>query len=193
MEDGTEYKVYDDNFNLVETKTVQYHAVAPTVASSGYIVLPASVFVGLATVQALYITLPAASEAQIGVTELHFGSVGYYTQESPNLAQDMTVLTDFSTWTEAWFSGRITDANGVQVDIVGKETVEETPTEARQSQIDGIALTQKGATGGGVMLEQHALSTLDLSAATYLAIRYYNPTGAAWPFYFIAQQNGGFL
>lgn len=118
LTDGVEYYVYNDNFTLVETKEITYSAIAPTVASSGYIVVPASAFAGIATIQALYITLPAAAEAQIGVTELHFGKVGYYTAAEPDFANDMITLTDFSTWTEAWFTGRVTDTNGVDVQIV---------------------------------------------------------------------------
>ncbi|MBR2023086.1 MAG: hypothetical protein IJ996_01040, partial [Clostridia bacterium] len=64
----------------------------------------------------------------------------------------------------------------------------------KTSVFSGIALTKTDvAQDGGVMLEQYALSTLDLSSAQYLAIRYYNPMDGAWPFYLICQQNGGFI
>ena len=188
--DGTEYYVYDDNFQLKETKQVQYSAIAPGVAGSGYIIVPASMFTDLGTVQALYITLPAAAEAQIGVTELHFEKLGYYTSAQPNFATDMLTLTDFSTWTEEWFTGRITDTNGVLPQIV-KKVEAPAPVGEKNSKINGISLTQKGTTGGGIMADASVLSVTDISNATYLAIRYYNPTGAAWPFYFQLQQNGG--
>lgn len=120
LKENEEYKVYDDDFSLLETKAVTYSAIAPTASGTGWIVLPASVFEGMGTVQALYITLPVAAEAQIGVTQLHFGKVGYYTEATPNLETDMITLTDFSIWTEEWFVGRVTDPAGVDVQIVGK-------------------------------------------------------------------------
>lgn len=82
--------------------------------------MPASVFANIATIEAFYITLPAAAEAQIGVTELHFAKLAYYTTNPTNaneFATQMITLTDFSTWTEEWFAGRITDVNGVDVQL----------------------------------------------------------------------------
>ena len=123
LTEGTEYRLYDDEFRLTETRSVQYSAVAPTVSGAGYLVIPSSAFAGMSTIQALYITLPAASEAQIGVTELHFGKVGYYVQADPDLGKDMITLTDFSTWTEEWFAGRITNLNGVKVQLAVNASV----------------------------------------------------------------------
>ena len=194
-ESGT-YFVYDDNFNLTATKQVTYSAIAPGVAGSGYIVIPASLFKDLGVIQALFIVLPAAAQAQVGVTELHFEKVYYYTNGSPNFANDRITLADFSLWTEEHFNGRNTNPTGVTLEIVKKETVptpepEPTPPvqETKLSAIDGVSLLQKGTSGGGLMLDSPVLSTTDLSEASYLAIRYYNPTGAPWPFYFVAQMN----
>ena len=60
---------------------------------------------------------------------------------------------------------------------------------AKTSVFDGVSLTQKGMAGGGLMLDGSVLSTTDLSQATYLVLRYYNPTGAAWPFQLAVQMN----
>ena len=117
LTEGGTYYVYDDTFNLTAVKQVTYSAIAPGVAGSGYIVIPASLFENLATVQALYIVLPAAAENQIGVTELHFGEIGYYTQPSPDFATEKTTLVDFSAWDSSYFTGRITDPSGVTVQI----------------------------------------------------------------------------
>ena len=190
LTEGGVYFVYDDNFNLLSAKQVAYSAIAPSVAGSGYIVIPASLFANLGTIQALYIVLPAAAQSQVGVTELHFEKVYYYTKNSPNFANDMITLADFSLWTEAHFNGRNTNPDGVSLEIVKTETIPETPvTTKRPSAINGVSLLQKGTTGGGLMLDAPVLSTTDLSGASYLAIRCYNPTGAAWPFYFVAQMN----
>ena len=185
------YYVYDDTFNLIESKQVSYSAIAPSVSGSGYIVLPASLFAGLGVIEALYIVLPQASQAQVGVTELHFEKVFYYTSVNPNFANDMITLADFSLWTEAHFNGRNTNPDGVSLEIVKKETIPAPPVDAkRASAINGVSFLQKGTTGGGLMLDASVLSTTDLSEASYLSIGYYNPTGAGWPFYFVAQMNG---
>ena len=57
----------------------------------------------------------------------------------------------------------------VQVFATTNETNE---TTAITSQIDGISLMQKGVNGGGVMLEQYALSTRELSSATYFVVHF---------------------
>ena len=137
LTEGGTYFVYDDNFQLTATKQVTYSAIAPEVAGSGYIVIPASLFENLATVQALYIVLPAAAQAQVGVTELHFEKVYYYTQSNPNFANDKITLADFSLWTEAHFEHRTTNANGVKMEIVKKETGVDVLTIVKLDVIDG--------------------------------------------------------
>ena len=172
LKDGVEYKVYNNKFNLVETKAVQYNAVAPTAKGEGYIVIPATAFEGVTTVEAIYIVLPAGAEAQIGVTSVHFAKVGIYTQETPDLANDMTVLTDFGNWTDAWFAGRITDVNGVEPKIVKKEVLE-------QGSIDGIRITQTACNGyaeEGVMINMFTnnSASVDLTNVKWIAFEYAN-------------------
>lgn len=180
--DGTEYRLYDDSFALVETGTVQYGAVAPAAAAAGYLVIPAAAFGALGTVEALYLTLPAAAPEQIGVTVLHFGWIGYYESETPDFATDYQVLTDFSTWTEAYFAGRATDPAGAALSIV-KSTLDKNAT--LSGMIDGVQITQVGFPGAyaeaGLMINRFDTvegTFADLKDVTYFAFEYANPSGA---------------
>ncbi|MCI8487742.1 MAG: hypothetical protein HFE36_03420 [Clostridia bacterium] len=121
--DGTNYKLYNEKFEETITESVRYSAVAPEVTCVGYIAVPASAYGTLSEIQALYITLPAAAEEQIGVTELHFAGVYYATVSELTATQDLITLTDFSAWTEEWFTGRETNAEGAQLAIVKKSKI----------------------------------------------------------------------
>lgn len=176
LTEGTPYAIYDDNFNLMETKQVQYNnAIAPTPQSSGYIVLPASVFAGMATIEALYITLPETTAATV---ELHFGKVGYYTESNPDLVTDMITLTDFATWTTAWFSGRETNASATTLSIVQAPAT---------GLIGGVQLTQTSFSAyaeEGLMINKFEagnvadVGSVDISNTTYFAFEYANLSSA---------------
>ena len=168
------YSVWDTTFTDKDDKTMQYSTVAPTVASGGWIVIPTSAFGTFTTVQAIYITLPAASEAQIDVTTLHFGKVAYSTAEAPNKVGDFITLTDFSTWTEAWFSGRETNTSVSMLSIVKSagETVD--------GKINGVAVTQtaypENGVNGGLMVNAFAGGgSRHISAVEYNRLENPNP------------------
>lgn len=172
LKDGVEYNVYDRNFSLVETKTVAGSAVAPTAGGEGYVVIPVAAFEGVTTVDAVYVTLPAAAENQIGVTTLHFAKVGMYTQENPDLANDMVVLTNFANWNEDWFVGRNTQPDGVELQITKKVILEE-------GRLNGVRVTQTACTGyseEGLMVNMFANGAIsvDLTDVKWIGFEFAN-------------------
>ena len=169
MNEGTPYAIYDDNFQLIENKQVQYGAVAPTPCSSGYIVLPATVFNNLGVIEQFWINLPDTTA--VGVS-MHFGSVAYYTETNPDLAMDMVMLTDFAGWTPEWFVGREV-GSGVARSIVKAPAT---------GLIGGIQITQTNAGAvEGLMINRFTannavVSTVDFSGVEYFAVEYANLT-----------------
>ena len=183
LTENTTYAVYDDNFQFVENKQVQYNAIAPTPCSSGYIVLPATVFAGMTVIQALYLTLPATTATG---TSIHFGSVGYYTESNPDLAMDMVMLTNFAGWTEEWFVGRTTNASATALSIVKAPVT---------GLIGGIQITQIGAGAGeGLMINRFTGNnqitySLDVRGVEYFAVEYANLTSEYSATYVLMQDS----
>ncbi len=172
LQEGTSYTVYDENFRFVENKQVQFNAIAPTPCSSGYIVLPASVFAGLATIDSFWITMPSTTAAGV---EMHFGKVGYYTESAPDLAFDMHTLVDFSTWTADSFTAATMAGSGIARVIVKKGAT---------GKFDGVQITQTDSSSyaeGGLLVNRFktaTVSSVDITNVQWFAFEYANLSSA---------------
>lgn len=193
MSEGASYTLTNENFEPVSGGTVQYSALAPAVSGTGYIIIPASAFSGLATVDALYITLPATSAAGVSY---HFEKLLYTTADSSENLSDFTVLTDFSLWTEAWFAGRETNASDIKCGLVKAEkdiigiTVD--------GLLNGVSVTQVAFGGayneGGLMVNSFLgdnPAVMDITTAKYLAFEIANPSSVDMASLIKLQDNAG--
>ena len=193
MSEGASYTLTNENFEPVSGGTVQYSALAPAVSGTGYIIIPASAFSGLATVDALYITLPATSAAGVSY---HFEKLLYTTADSSENLSDFTVLTDFSLWTEAWFAGRETNASDIKCGLVKAEkdiigiTVD--------GLLNGVSVTQVAFAGayneGGLMVNSFLgdnPAVMDITTAKYLAFEIANPSSVDMASLIKLQDNAG--
>ena len=177
LTEGTIFTLTDENFQKTGEGEVQYSAIAPSASGVGYVIIPASAFSGLATIEALYITLPATSAAGVSY---HFEKLAYTVSENPDFSADLITLTDFSAWTNEWFAGRETNAGDIscaitkaQNDITGVNV---------EGLINGVSVMQTAFTGayneGGLMVnrfEGEPHSSFDISNVEYIAFEMANP------------------
>lgn len=175
MKDGTEYVLTDENFNQTGTGTVQYSALSPAASGVGYVILPASVFPDMSTVEALYFTLPATTGAGIGY---HFEKLAYTKAEQPDFSKDLITLTDFSAWTDAWFAGRETNPADTICAIVKKGAT----VQWKDGLINGFEVKQTAFLNAyneaGLMVNAFTTenkTSFSLENATYIAIEIANP------------------
>lgn len=195
LTEGESYYRYSTDWQLYGEAKVQYHALAPTVSSSGYIVLPLTLFQGISQVEALYITIPADQANQVNITTLHFGKILYTSSEQPDFSQ-ANILVDFTKKLDVDIMLRQTNPNYVSVTrAVSARYVDSLVS----SEINGISLKQRalqadGAYGeGGILINRFEVGGDDISNMEYIALEYYNPTGAPWPFVFKIQDDNNYM
>lgn len=193
LKEGGAYSRYDSAFNRVGEGTVQYSAIAPAVSASGWIAVPASSIDGaLGTLQAIYLTLPAQAENQINKTTLHFGRILGLKGDTPDWTSGEEI-SDFAGWLDADFAARQTASTLVSaVRVYREETLQ---AGASLSQIDGVVLRQNAILTdtyqeGGLMVNRFVEGGTSIADMKWIALEYYNSTGAPWPFVFKLQGGG---
>lgn len=196
LKESGAYSRYDAAFNRVREGAVQYSAIAPAVSTSGWIAVPASSINGtLGTLQAIYLTLPAQAENQIEKTTLRFGRILGLRGDTPDWTSGEEI-SDFAGWLDSDFAPRQTAPTLVSAARVYRE--ETLQQGASVSQIEGAVLRQNAIKTeggnpvyqeGGLMVNRFVEGGTSIADMKWIALEYYNPKGAPWPFVFKLQGN----
>lgn len=207
---AVQYTLLDSNFQVTGTNTTSAY-ISPGVSTSGWLVFPRAIFNGIdnlsGALEAMYLLLPCTAANQNNVTELHFGRIMSYTSKTVSDYSQGTVVADLSTWSEDIYQytyAALSAGDGnvplVSIRKVSKPAPEPEPNPGvASSEINGVSLTQTAikTSGGsptyqeaGLMINWFQNQLTDISTMEWIAIEYYNPTGAAWPFIFKLQSDG---